>query len=135
MMRRMLYVVRSVVEFENNNRKITQYFRTQILDAALPGGSSKEQSKSGLSSGVGTFLYQAPEQSSSIVRTNRSAGRAESSKSPYDHKADIYPLGIILMEMWLPPFSTRVRNRSSREYHLCITHSHIRGNIKTFKHY
>ena len=40
--------------------KYFRHTRTQILDAALPGGSSKEQSKSGLSSGVGTFYIKHP---------------------------------------------------------------------------
>jgi len=79
-----------------------------ILDAALPMRRSvSDRSRSGLSSGVGTFLYQAPEQSSSQARTNRSTGRDEGNKSTYDQKADIFPLGIILMEMWMPPFTTK----------------------------
>ena len=52
-----------------------------------------------ITTGVGTMLYRAPEQ-------------GVEGKS-YDQKADMYPLGIILFELFHPPFSTGMERYST----------------------
>jgi len=52
-----------------------------------------------LTGGVGTTFYRAPEQES-----NRA--HSEKDKRPYDEKVDIFSFGIVLFEIFHPPFST-----------------------------
>ena len=54
-----------------------------------------------LSTGVGTVLYQAPEQARRHGR-----GDKKSKGYVYDTKADMFSLGVILYEMWHPPYGT-----------------------------
>jgi eukaryotic translation initiation factor 2-alpha kinase 4 len=75
----------------------------------LMGGSSNSYSNvSGASStgesmtgGVGTTFYRAPEQEGSRPTELRKKG-----DSSYDSKADIFSFGIILFEIFHPPFTT-----------------------------
>ncbi|KAL7471057.1 hypothetical protein ACHAXS_011340 [Conticribra weissflogii] len=61
------------------------------------GPKCSHHTQDSITTGVGTTLYVAPEQ-----ETKRSK-RGEVS---YDSKADIFSLGVVLFEMFMPPFST-----------------------------
>lgn len=65
--------------------------------ASVSNQTSVQESMTG---GVGTTFYRAPEQEGGV---SRSAGKHDSS---YDSKADIFSLGIMLFEMFHPPFGT-----------------------------
>jgi len=54
-----------------------------------------------ITGGVGTIGYRAPEQ-----EANSSNGANNNTSSSYNVQADMYSLGIILFEMWHPPFET-----------------------------
>jgi serine/threonine protein kinase len=66
--------------------------------ASLSHQSSLQESMTG---GVGTTFYRAPEQEGSLART-----RVNKNDSSYTSKADLFSLGIVLFEMWHPPFGT-----------------------------
>ena len=53
-----------------------------------------------MTGGVGTAFYRAPEQEGNTKKTSKK------SDSSYTVQADIFSLGIILFEMFFPPFST-----------------------------
>ena len=75
-----------------------------LLENSVPysvsGRSHVSQSSAGesLTGGVGTTFYRAPEQE----------GRPSTAKgdSSYSMKADLFSLGIVLFEMFHPPFDT-----------------------------
>lgn len=64
---------------------------TETRDSTLSVGES-------LTGGVGTTFYRAPEQEHAIAR--------QSGESSYGVQADLFSLGIILFEMFHPPFGT-----------------------------
>lgn len=66
--------------------------------ASLSHQSSIQESMTG---GVGTTFYRAPEQEGSAAKTK--GGKHDSS---YDSKADLFSMGIVLFEMFHPPFET-----------------------------
>ena len=74
---------------------------TASLSASSPLQASKNEGSSleGLTQGVGTALYRAPEYESS-------SGIMASLKRTDGDKADMYSLGIVLFEMMSPPFAT-----------------------------
>jgi translation initiation factor 2-alpha kinase 4 len=70
-----------------------------LLGSSLQNsGLSKTSAQEGLTGGVGTTFYRAPEQEGNVSRAK--------SDSKYDVKADIFSLGIVLFEMFHPPFTT-----------------------------
>lgn len=70
------------------------------LNVSTSGITQVSQSTVGesLTGGVGTTLYRAPEQEGKTSTLKGDGG--------YNMKADIYSLGIILFEMFHPPFET-----------------------------
>ena len=60
--------------------------------ASVSSITSMSASAASITGGCGTPFYSAPEQ-------NVNEGR-------YDHKADMYSLGVVLFEMFRPPFDT-----------------------------
>lgn len=53
-----------------------------------------------MTGGVGTAFYRAPEQEGTTMKTSKKGD------SSYTVQADIFSLGVILFEMFFPPFST-----------------------------
>lgn len=53
-----------------------------------------------MTGGVGTAFYRAPEQEGDIISTKKRSDRS------YTVQADVFSLGIILFEMFHPPFLT-----------------------------
>ena len=74
-----------------------------------PHQSSAGESMTG---GVGTTFYRAPEQEGRQF-LNKKGG----SDGSYNVRADIFSLGVILFEMFFPPFDT-VRGEKARALHL-----------------
>lgn len=66
--------------------------------ASLSHQSSIQES---ITRGVGTTFYRAPEQEGLLVKM-----RGKKNDSSYDSKADIFSMGIVLFEMFNPPFET-----------------------------
>ena len=66
--------------------------------ASISHQSSVQESMTG---GVGTTFYRAPEQEGGALKM---AGKKNDSS--YDSKADLFSLGIMLFEMFHPPFET-----------------------------
>ncbi len=71
----------------------------------------------GMTGGVGTTFYRAPEQEGSATRTKGEGG--------YNMQADMYSLGVIIFEMLHPPFATYMersetlrRLRGEQHHHL-----------------
>jgi serine/threonine protein kinase len=80
----------------------------------LLGGPSQVNSKTSfcdtsITGGVGTRFYCAPEQEGRSF-SNRNRGRTD-----YDTRADIFSLGIVLFEMFHPPFSTMMQRAETLE--------------------
>jgi translation initiation factor 2-alpha kinase 4 len=69
-----------------------------ISNSIMSHSSSGHESMTG---GVGTTFYRAPEQEAILV--GRKGAKGESS---YGVKADIYSFGIVLFELFHPPFQT-----------------------------
>lgn len=78
--------------------------RPLLGDAALSvsRGVSVENSAGGesMTGGVGTTFYRAPEQEGNTLKATKKGD------SSYTVQADIFSLGVILFEMFFPPFST-----------------------------
>lgn len=74
--------------------------RSLMGGAAIEQLNTAETSGESMTGGVGTTFYRAPEQEG---RTSASAAQGDSS---YTVQADIFSLGIILFEMFYPPFPT-----------------------------
>ena len=79
----------------------------------LLGGSSHVSNKSltndgTITGGVGTRFYSAPEQEGRS--TNETKGRTS-----YDTKADIFSLGIVIFEIFHPPFMTLMERAETLE--------------------
>lgn len=73
--------------------------------SGLLGGSKHSDSRGSaptvgesLTGGVGTTFYRAPEQEHALTR--------QKGESTYGVQADLFSLGIILFEMFHPPFET-----------------------------
>ena len=64
---------------------------TETRDSTLSAGES-------MTGGVGTTFYRAPEQEHALTK--------HKGESAYGVQADIFSLGIILFEMFHPPFET-----------------------------
>lgn len=71
-----------------------------------PPRAASSLRESSISMGVGTFLYRAPE-----VSTLHARGFAEGIK--YGAPADIFSLGVVLFELFNPPFSTAMERATS----------------------
>eukprot|EP00550_Attheya_septentrionalis_P002446 CAMPEP_0198283486 /NCGR_PEP_ID=MMETSP1449-20131203/3055_1 /TAXON_ID=420275 /ORGANISM="Attheya septentrionalis, Strain CCMP2084" /LENGTH=1832 /DNA_ID=CAMNT_0043980097 /DNA_START=122 /DNA_END=5620 /DNA_ORIENTATION=+ len=105
--------VKAVEQVDQENDEIDSEARA-IHDAiddisGLLGGSvnsnsqrSNSMSKESMTGGVGTTFYIAPEQE--MVGARKNTGRKIDNS--YDVKADIFSLGVILFEMFQPPFPT-----------------------------
>lgn len=63
---------------------------------------------SSITGGVGTRFYCAPEQEGRIHSNNK--GRTD-----YDTKADIFSLGVVIFEMFHPPFATMMHRAETLE--------------------
>lgn len=80
------------------------YDAIEDISGLLGGSKHTESQTSGLSAGesmtggVGTTFYIAPEQERALTRRK--------SDSAYGVQADIFSLGVILFEMFHPPFET-----------------------------
>ena len=96
------------IAIDEKDESMAQSIYDDIADISRLMGSPNQttsiisQSSLGLESitgGVGTIGYRAPEQE---------AGNAKDSKvnASYNVQADMYSLGIILFEMFHPPFET-----------------------------
>jgi len=68
--------------------------------ASISHQSSAQESMTG---GVGTTFYRAPEQEGGALKKKSGNNKNDSS---YDSKADLFSLGIVLFEMFHPPFET-----------------------------
>jgi len=66
-----------------------------------PSISHQSSVQESMTGGVGTTFYRAPEQEGFALKTT--GGKHDSS---YDSKADIFSFGVVLFEMFHPPFST-----------------------------
>jgi serine/threonine protein kinase len=66
--------------------------------ASLSHQSSIQESMTG---GVGTTFYRAPEQEGLATKV-----KGHKHDSSYDSKADLFSMGIVLFEMFHPPFET-----------------------------
>jgi len=64
---------------------------TETQESALAAGEA-------LTGGVGTTFYRAPEQEHALMR--------QKGESAYGVQADLFSLGVILFEMFHPPFET-----------------------------
>ena len=80
------------------------YDAIEDISSLLGGPKHVESQTSGMSAGesmtggVGTTFYRAPEQEHALARPKN--------ESAYDIQADIFSLGIVLFEMFHPPFET-----------------------------
>lgn len=77
--------------------------RPLLGDAALSVSRILVENSAGgesMTGGVGTAFYRAPEQEGNIMKTSNKRD------SSYTLQADIFSLGVILFEMFSPPFST-----------------------------
>jgi translation initiation factor 2-alpha kinase 4 len=72
--------------------------RTSAVSQSLVSHSSAGESMTG---GVGTTFYRAPEQEGMMPSTKGTKG-----DTSYGVKADIYSFGIVVFEMFNPPFNT-----------------------------
>ena len=73
-----------------------------LLNVTSPHSSMHPLSSAGesMTGGVGTTFYRAPEQEGFAFRTK------SGSDGSYNVQADIFSLGVILFEMFFPPFDT-----------------------------
>lgn len=89
-------------EHDSEYNKI--YDAIEDISGLLGRSKYTESQTSGLSAGesmtggVGTTFYIAPEQEHSLAKSK--------SESAYGVQADIFSLGVILFEMFHPPFET-----------------------------
>lgn len=83
--------------------------------ASISNQTSVQESMTG---GVGTTFYRAPEQEGGALKI---AGKKNDSS--YDSKADLFSLGIMMFEMFHPPFGT-VRVLSGLVLNLFETRTH-----------
>jgi serine/threonine protein kinase len=89
-------------EYDSDYNKI--YEAIEDISSLLGGLKQTESQTSGLSAGesmtggVGTTFYIAPEQQHALTKRK--------SESAYGVQADIFSLGVILFEMFHPPFET-----------------------------
>ena len=70
------------------------------ISAQMASSQVSRTTLESMTGGVGTTFYRAPEQEGKFPPSK------ENSDSSYDVKADIFSFGIILFEMFHPPFST-----------------------------
>ncbi len=70
------------------------------ISAQMASSQVSRTTLESMTGGVGTTFYRAPEQEGKFPPSG------ENSDSSYDVKADIFSFGIILFEMFCPPFST-----------------------------
>ena len=89
---------------EQDSEADAVYDAIEDISGLLGGPRHAESQTSGMSAGesitggVGTTFYRAPEQEHALMKPR--------SESAYDVQADIYSLGVVLFEMFHPPFET-----------------------------
>lgn len=89
---------------EHDSEYSKVYDAIEDISGLLGGSKHTESQTSGLSAGefmtggVGTTFYIAPEQQHALTKRK--------SESAYGVQADIFSLGVILFEMFHPPFET-----------------------------
>ena len=94
----------SVEIYEHDSEYNKIYDAIEDISGLLGRSKHTESQTSGLSAGesmtggVGTTFYIAPEQQHSLMKRK--------SESAYGVQADIFSLGVILFEMFHPPFET-----------------------------
>jgi serine/threonine protein kinase len=91
---------------------------SELLGGSAQSASVSQQSTAGesMTGGVGTAFYRAPEQEGT-----RSKSKSLRGDSSYNVQVDVYSLGIILFEMFHPPFSTvRISWFNMPLYFICV---------------
>ena len=68
--------------------------------SSIDPGSNTLFSLDSITGGVGTTFYMAPEQERNKLL------RSKYGEGSYDSKADVFSLGVLLFEMFMPPFAT-----------------------------
>ncbi len=89
---------------------------SQAIDSTITGG-------------IGTRFYCAPEQEGRIGNNTK--------RTNYDTKADIFSLGIVLFEMFHPPFTTLMERAETLErlrgmFVMFLQYKHIAIQITTY---
>jgi translation initiation factor 2-alpha kinase 4 len=110
-------------EFESQEVN-AMYDAIEDISKLLTGGSSQSSvvdphhSSTGesMTGGVGTTFYRAPEQEGRLSR--------QKSDGSYHVQADIFSLGVILFEMFFPPFDT-VRISAVFSFRRCASFGHL----------
>lgn len=112
-------------EDEEHSAEVAVIYRAIEDISGLLGGSAQNSaitehrrtSMEAMTGGVGTTFYRAPEQEG-----NASSNKEDSS---YNERADIFSLGVILFEMFHPPFETYMERAE------CLTL--LRGDLVAHK--
>lgn len=86
---------------EDESEAVIMYDAIEDISGLLGGSRHTETQDSAAESmtgGVGTTFYRAPEQEYALTRAK--------GESAYGVQADVFSLGVILFEMFHPPFDT-----------------------------
>lgn len=88
-----------------NQIRIASDWAADITNSQSNNNVSLVSDDQSLTNGVGTAMYRAPEQGGCVMFASKMSG-ASLARQPYNEKADMYSIGVILFEMCHSPFVT-----------------------------